>query len=201
MTYLRRDTIVSEDYQAASLKLDYAGGTPGSYPGLDQFNRVIDQVWEGYGANNSGTLDGYAYGYNPQGDVAYRQNLTAASADLDEAYTYDQQDQLTSLTRGQLNTATDQIFSNTVDFTQTWTLDGDGNWCKFNESSSDANPVTNFTQTRGSNAANEITSITEPLPQYQWATPEYDNAGNMTFTPPPVDETDGLQCTTMPGTG
>ena len=38
-SYLGLDTIVTEQYEQPQIELDYAGGTPGSYPGLDQFNR------------------------------------------------------------------------------------------------------------------------------------------------------------------
>ena len=96
-----------------------------------------EQVWAGYGANSSaGVLDEYTYGYNPAGEVAYRQNVTAGSADLDQAYQYDQMGQLQSLSQGRVNTATDLIMSGTQNFTQSWGLDGLGNWSQFDESGS-----------------------------------------------------------------
>ena len=137
---MRLDTIVTEDYPQPQVGLDYTGGSPEPVPGLDQFDRVVDQVWAGYGSNSSaGVLDEYKYGYNLQGDVAYRQNVTAGSADLDQAFTYDQQHDLTSLTQGQVNTATDLIMSGTQDFFQSWTPDGNGNWTTFSEGPSSNN--------------------------------------------------------------
>ena len=68
--YLGLDTIVTEQYAQPQIELDYAGSTPGSYPGLDQFNRAVDKVWEGYGSNSAaGVLDEYQYGFDLQGDV------------------------------------------------------------------------------------------------------------------------------------
>jgi len=73
-------------YTQPDIGLSYASGTPGSYPGLDQFDRVKQQFWAGYGSNSgAGLLGGYDYGYNLVGDVAYRQNLNAGSANLDQA--------------------------------------------------------------------------------------------------------------------
>jgi YD repeat-containing protein len=95
--YLGTSTIATDDYTQPQVGLDYSGGND-SYSGLDQFDRVHAQVWAGFGTNSSaGILDGYGYGYDLQGDVAFRQNLTAGSAALDQIYTNDDLGQLTSL--------------------------------------------------------------------------------------------------------
>ena len=84
---------------------------PTGRPNLDQFGRVVDQVWSDYGTGGT-MLDGYGYTYNLQGDVATRQNLamdaykaanpSSTAPYLDQAYDYDELDQLTSLTQGQM---------------------------------------------------------------------------------------------------
>ncbi len=100
--YLGVATIAKEDYTQLQIGLDYSG-LDDSYSALDQFNRVVDQIWAGYGSNSSaGTLDGYAYGYNLQGNVSYRQNLTASTKALDQIFGYDDIEQLTSLAQGNL---------------------------------------------------------------------------------------------------
>ena len=120
-----------------------------------------DQVWAGYGANSSaGVLDEYTYGYNPAGEVAYCQDVTAGAADLDQAYQYDQMGQLQSLSQGQVNTATDLIMSGTQNFSQSWGLDGMGNWSQFDESGSG---VATVTQSRQTNSDNQITSYDNSL--------------------------------------
>ena len=200
--YLGSDTIVTEDYAQPLIGLDYTGGDD-SYSGLDQFGRVQDQAWAGYGSNiSAGKLDEYKYGYNAAGEVAWKQNAAldaynlatspASPLYLDETYIYDNLGQLTSLTRGKLD-ATDQILATTENFTQNWKLDDLGNWSSFGDWSSDGNPVTNFTQKRTPNAANQITGI-DTTAGNAWAQAGYDAAGNMTITPLAVDPTDGLHC-------
>ncbi len=119
--YLGSGAIVSEEY-TGSIGLDIGYNLLATTdrsdqkPDIDQFGRVVDQVWNDY-ATGGNLLDGYQYTYNLQGDVASKQNLyktaypTSTAPYLDESYTYDQQDQLLSLTRGQLNTANDQVIS------------------------------------------------------------------------------------------
>jgi hypothetical protein len=61
-SYLGARMLVIEDFQEPDLKLDYFGGTSGTYAGLDNFNRVIAQLWRDYGA--SVDRDKYTYGYD-----------------------------------------------------------------------------------------------------------------------------------------
>ncbi len=195
--YLGPDTIVTEDYTQPQIGLDYTGDVGDSYTGLDQYNRVIDQVWAGYGSNASaGKLDEYKYGYNPQGNVAYRQNVTAAAADLDQIYGYDDLGQLISMAQGGLTFSggNPTLTSGSGTMAQNWTLDGMGNWSSFGQSGTG---VATVSQTRQTNSANQITGYYNSSGQNtsDWAVPTYDANGNMTFTPGPVDETDGLQCT------
>ncbi len=198
--YLGPDTIVTEDYAEPLIGLDYTGGDD-SYSGLDQFGRVQDQAWAGYGSNlSAGKLDEYKYGYNAEGKVAWKQNAAldaynAATSPtnplyLDETYGYDNLGELTSLTRGKLD-ATDQILASTQNFMQNWTLDDLGNWSRFQEGTTPGNLT--LDQKRTPTAANEIQSFTTYVGA-PWATPAYDAAGNMTTTPQPGHETVALTC-------
>ena len=194
--YLGVGTIVTENYEQPQIELNYAGSTPGSYPGLDQFDRVQDQFWASYAGGTTTPLDEYDYGYNLQGDVAYRQNVVAGAADLDQAYTDDDQGQLTSLSQGQVNTATDQIMAGTENFYQSWTPDGNGNWTAFQQCTTASNLTLN--QQRTPSPTNAISSITNTVGA-AWVQPQYDGGlpgpGNMTITPQPDNQTAGLTCT------
>ena len=108
-TYLGADTIVTENFPQAQVKLDYSAN---NYSGFDRFGDVANQVWEGYGSGNTGTLDGFSYAYDPSGNVLSETNMTQAV--MNELFTYDNVDRLTSLTRG-TGTPT------------TWNLDSLGN--------------------------------------------------------------------------
>ncbi len=43
--------MVVEDFVEPDVKLDYFGGTSGSYSGVDRFGRVVDQQWYDYAAS------------------------------------------------------------------------------------------------------------------------------------------------------
>ncbi len=178
-SYLGLDTVVTEDYQQPEIKLDYTGGGD-SYTGLDRFNRVVDQLWTNYGTSQ--TADEYQYGYDLSGDVAWKENVVAGNqspaVNLDELYTYNHQGELTSVTRGQLDTAHDAILTGTTDFAQDWTLDGLGNWDDL-QSDTNGDGYPDAVQQGGFNGANEMTSATGCI------TPAYDLAGNMTSGPAP----------------
>ncbi len=109
--YLGLGTIVTEDYEEPQVKLDYTG-TDHSYSGLDRFNRVVDQIWEQYQLDDgnevvNGVLDGYKYGYDQFGNVAWKEYITADNQTdhPGQLYTYDSVGQLTSVTSGSLNSA------------------------------------------------------------------------------------------------
>ena len=154
-TYLGAGKIVVEDYVEAGVKLDYAAN---NLSGFDRFGRVADQVWTDYGANPDVVLDEYTYTYDRAGNRTARTN--ALHNAFSETYDYDALDRLTTTTRND-------------SFDQSWTLDGLGNFSAFNDDGT--------TQTRATNAANEITSTSGI------ATPTYDRAGNMTVIPSPTD--------------
>ena len=204
VSYLGVATITAETYNEPDIGYNLLG-TTGAEPNLDQFGRVADQVWAAYGAGNA-MRDGYQYTYNPQDDAATKQNLaldayktanpSSNAPYLDQAYGYDHEDDLTGLTQGELNAATDQIMASTADFSQDWTLDGLGNWSNYLVQQGTGGVLnTTLDQNRTTSAANEITGITQGAGQLPFAQPAYDQAGNMTVTAAPFDETDPLHCT------
>ena len=159
-TYLGLGTIASEDYEEPELKLDFAAD---NFAAWDQFGRTLDQAWSSYGSS-PGAVDEYTYTFDRAGNRTSRANTL--DSDLSQTYEYDALNQLISSERGS-------------GFTQTWNLDSLGNWSTFDDNGS--------SQTRESNAANEITSISGGA-----ASPEYDLAGNMISTPKPGDEATAL---------
>lgn len=148
--YLGLGQIVEEDYADIAVKLSYLDGS-GNVTGLDRFGRVADQIWTDYGAN-PGTLDEYTYTYDRAGNRTAKNNTQHTA--FNESYTYDNLNRLTD---------TDRADS----FDQSWGLDGLGNFSSFDDDGT--------SQTRTTNAANEITGISG-----NWIDPVYDAAGNMT---------------------
>ena len=147
-------SIVGETFNQPDIGYNLLGsttptGASTAQPNLDQFGRVQDMVWSAIGSGD--ILDGYGYTRNLQGDLVSRQNLAldaykAGNPDstapyLDQVYTNNLADQLTSLTQGQLNAATDEIMG-TADFSQGWTLDGNGNVTGFSQTGPDATTQT-----------------------------------------------------------
>ena len=65
----------------------------------------------------------------------------------------------------------------TEDFSQGWTLDGEGNWTGFQEDDTGSG-TPNLIQTRTGEHANQITSISNASPAPAWVTPVYDAGGN-----------------------
>ena len=154
-TYLGADTVASESYPEPQISLDYSAN---NFAALDQFGRVQDQAWTQTGQ----TLDGYTYTYDADGNRLTQDNATNSS--LDETYTYDSLDRLTSAVRANGQS-------------ESWTLDSLGNMLSNNGTSETFDP------------ANEIATINGST-----ATSAYDAAGNMTTTPQPGNPTSGLTC-------
>ncbi len=152
--YLGAGRIVTEDYEDVEVKLDY---TPNDFAAFDRFGRVLDQIWTDYGADPDVVLDHYSYTYDRAGNRTSRNNELHSA--FDEDYTYDRLDRLTAADRADA-------------FDQSWGLDGLGNFSAFDDDGS--------SQTRTTNAVNEITNITGG-----WISPEYDAAGNMISGPKP----------------
>ncbi len=146
--YLGAGRVVVEDYEDIAVKLDYAEN---DFAALDRFGRVLDQIWTDYGADPDVVLDHYSYEYDRAGNRVSKSNELHAA--FDEVYEYDALDRLVSSQRAD-------------DYDQSWTLDGQGNFAAFDDDGD--------SQSRSTNAANEIESITGG-----WVTPGYDAAGNM----------------------
>jgi len=186
-TYLGLGTMVVEDFQQPDVKLDYFGGTSGTYAGFDRFDRVVDQKWYDYGA--SATRDQYTYGYDRASNRNYRENT--GSSGKDEYYTYDGMYQLVNFDRGDLNEGETGI-DGTPAREETFWLDATGNWAAYNQKTSGA---TTLAQLRTHNKANETTEIIKILLGDDWADPVHDAAGNMTTVPKPSKLDDGLTLT------
>lgn len=184
-TYLGSRTPVQTTYPQPSTQHTLLGSTSGNNPttgdiywGLDTFGRVIDSRW--YNTTTSSDVDRTKYGYDRAGNRLWRQNTvaTAAGKAFDEYYHNDALNRLKDMQRGTLNGTKTGITSPT--FGQCWTLDPTGNWQGFNEASGGGTWTT--IQSRTSNTANEITSISNSAGN-AWAQPTYDPAGNMTTIP------------------
>jgi RHS repeat-associated protein len=212
--YLGIDTVIKEDYSVPRVKLDYAGSTAGTYPGLDQFDRVVDQKW----TNSSGTIDEEKEGYNAQGNVAYKQNATldaysAANPSLglkalDQVFGYIGLGELNSLAQGQIATSSGNVtvdslgdaslVSGTENFSQGFTLDSAGNNTQVTTTGTQTGTGgdSTVTQDRQVNGANQIQNYNDDTDTSTstWAVPGYDSAGNMTTTPQPGNETTALTC-------
>ncbi|MBX3401304.1 MAG: RHS repeat-associated core domain-containing protein [Gemmataceae bacterium] len=119
------------------------------YFGLDSFGRVIDHHWKTTG----GTTDRFAYTYDRNSNRLTKDN--AVNSDFNEAYTYDNLNQLTGFDR------------NSGDRTQAWDFDALGNWDSL--TTDGGSP-----QTRTHNKQNEITAVSGAT------TPTFDANGNMT---------------------
>jgi RHS repeat-associated protein len=112
-----------------------AGGGDGGdqYTGLDRFGRVVDQRW----VNGSGQdIDRYQYGYDPNGNRLYRDNVLNDA--LDELYhangpaaSYDPLNQMVEYRRGPLSDTNLDGIPDTVanaSFSQVWAPDAAGNF-------------------------------------------------------------------------
>ena len=150
--YLGASRIVTEDYEEIQVNLDYAGD-PNTFAALDRFGRVVDQVWNDYGA--TAVRDRYTYTYDRVGNRMSRDNELHAA--FDEDYTYDGLYRLVDADRADA-------------FDQSWDLDGLGNWSGLDDDGT--------SQTREVNEANEITDIDSSSDDVA-----YDAAGNMIRVP------------------
>jgi RHS repeat-associated protein len=183
-TYLGLSTVVRITYPQPSVWLDLWGGTSGTFNGLDQFNRIIDQRWQNNITSTPTDIDRYQYGYDQNSNRLWKANVvgTAAVGNLDEGYTYDTLNRLTQMQRGTLSGGT---ITGTPTVQQNWSLDPLGNWSTF---ATAASGTATLTQQRTANTVNEITAITETTGP-TWITPAYDAAGNTSTMPQVADPT------------
>ena len=80
-----------EDFEEPDIKLDYFGGTSGTYSGFDRFGRVTNQKWVDYGSSNNAVWHQLTYDRvsNPTKLVDQLRN------DWDEGFTFDGVSRLT----------------------------------------------------------------------------------------------------------
>jgi RHS repeat-associated protein len=212
-TYLGLSSFVQADYQQPGVRWDLVGGACGAasssshaqssssssgsaapvsaetYAGLDQFGRVVDNLWCKYSAP-SGAVDQIQYGYDQAGNRIWRKNVVAATG-FDELYAYDGAQRLEDFSRGTLNAAENNIGSLTLK--QGWRLDATGNWSRFqNFDQTGATPA--LDQQRSSDTFNEITAIAATVGP-TWVTPQYDRNGNMVLMPQPAAPTASFSAT------
>jgi YD repeat-containing protein len=177
-------------YPQPSVWLDLWGGTSGTFNGLDQFNRIIDQRWQNNITGTAADIDRYQYGYDQDSNRTYKANVvgTAAVGGLDEGYTCDNLNRLTQMEQGNLSSGV--ITAPPTPHQKIYTLDSTGNWSTYEVKTGG---LVGLLQSRTSNTANEITAIGGGL--HPWATPAYDAAGNMTTMPQPATPTSTFTAT------
>ncbi len=174
--------LVIASYLQPSFKLDHFEGTSGTYAGLDRFGRIVDQYWAGFGGTSD--VDRIHCAYDYTGNPAYRQIDPAIypAEDMDQAYTYDG---LHRLLTSKVGTLSGTTISGTPASEEDWTLDGLGNWPVYVQKAAGA---VYLNQSRTATGANELSSISATVGA-TWATPIYDQAGNMTTIPIPSNPT------------
>ncbi len=131
----------------------------------------------------------YEYDYDRVSNRLNERNKvsTGSNPDVDSLFGFDGLNRLTSFKTGLLNAGGTDISS--PEMTQSFTFDETGNFKNFSQTVVDA-----VTQTRTHNKVNEITNITETVGA-AWATPAFDDAGNMTKIPHPSDLTSVFDAT------
>lgn len=202
--YLGANVPVVTAYPRATTSLDYTkswdGSDPsGSYPGMDQYGRVVWHPWvrDGFQPGpNTGYPDRtplmarrYAYDdmSNRIRDWDGRPGVdnsmgTTVPADKDWQYTYDGLDRLKEAFRGSRaddDFGTGDTYIKAAE-SRSWTLDILGNWDDLTtETDSDWNFGTSAnTGARTHNAANEVTQF-ELFNSSTTMSPTYDDAGNI----------------------
>jgi RHS repeat-associated protein len=193
--YLGLSSILDLTYPQPGVRgtYDVDPSAPGTYPGLDQFGRVVDLLWQN--TATGAALDRVQHGYDRAGNRLWRQCpvATAAGQAFDELYPYDGVNQLRSFQRGSLAGGQTAIATGSENFAQQWTLDATGNWVEFQEDDTGSG-TWNLDQTRTHDTANEIASFAATAGP-TWAQPAYDHAGNMTLLPQPAAPTASFTCT------
>ena len=190
--YLGLDEIddVSNPEPGITLDLGHKNGS-GQLDRVDQFNRATDMVF----AETGGNIQEILAGYDVSGNEFWQADPTAASNGvyLDKLLGYNALNELTSATQGTLNSAHTAITAN-QNQTETWTLDGMGNWSNYTQT---VGSSTVIDQDRNTNSLNQVTGYNSTS---TWVVPVYDDGsttgdGNMTTMPQPGNETTALTCT------
>jgi len=181
-------TIVREEFGQSSVRLDYFGGTSGTYAGFDRFGRIKQQLWRDFGVGADSDKFVYEYDYNS--NRKFRQNVVAGATNkkLDELYAYDNLDRLVDFKRGKLNVYNTDIPVGDRLRSEEWMLTDTGNWQTYLVDATGDGTYTDPTdlnQTRTHNLANELTGINVIAGQTNWANPTHDSRGNMVSVPKP----------------
>ena len=170
-SYLGFDTPVTFA-DANGVTLSYLNGTGDGgdqYNGLDRFGRIVNQGWAN--ASTAVGVDKYAYGYDQDSNVLYKNNITNTSsgttntalAGESQTYTYDGLNRLVNLSNGTITLSGTTATISSPTSTQGWALDALGNWYN----SSAGSTVT----ARTNNAQNQVQTVGS-------ATLAYDANGN-----------------------
>jgi RHS repeat-associated protein len=182
-SYLGLDRPVVVDYPEPDVKLNLASGS-GNYPyaGLDQFDRLLQALWQYYGSP-SADREKVVYGYDLAGNRVLRDNQMGGSGGQDEKYAYDGLWQVSTLDRGTWDGST----INPKVFGQAWTFDQTGNWANFKQDDN-GDGTWDLNQNRTHNLANEIATI------QVWGAVVHDALGNMTRIPKPSAPANRYAC-------
>ena len=168
--------VVGTDYVAIDVMQNYFESTPGEYPTLDRFDRIVEDIWLKDLSTDVALYDV---------DLTYDRNSNITVLDehvhdgFDVEYTYDDLNRLTKASEGTWNGSS--ITSKTRE--QEWTLNQTGNW-EFDKL--DLNGDGDYVDTdehnddRTYNAVNELTGRDTDDNGTDDHTLSFDAAGNLT---------------------
>ena len=125
-TYMGVDTVVDLDDNQAGVALNYVnsmstGDAGDEVVGLDRYGRVVSQNWQETSGDTTTTVAGDAYTYDNDGNVLTKDDLVTSA--LDQTFTYDGLNQITSFSESGGTVDTHTIASQS----QAWTYDALGN--------------------------------------------------------------------------
>ncbi|MEM9109413.1 MAG: hypothetical protein AAGC72_05265, partial [Planctomycetota bacterium] len=162
-SYLGSGRVAIKDLPTPEIKLDYFGGTPGTYAGLDKFNRITDQRWVAYGGSADEDLIHIAHDYDQNSRRLY--DYRKKSPSYSKAYEWDKLDRISSYSLGNLKLDSStppkpELTAGVASTTDFWTLikedynlDSVGNALNMDDETTDDRTVQSF------NAANEQTEL------------------------------------------
>jgi RHS repeat-associated protein len=178
LSYLGLGTVVKRAHSQPGVDLTYIkqgaegnGDAGDQYTGLDRFGRVVDQRW--IKTSDGSHTDRFKYGYDRDSNRLYRENLVnAAFSELYHADGasggYDNLNQLVEFQRGTLSDTNSDDIPDTVATStrsQSWTMDGQGNWSSLN--------MDGTSVSRTHNKQNQVTVVGS-------ANLSFDSNGNLT---------------------
>ena len=154
-SYLGSGRMVIKDLPTPDIKLDYFGGTSGTYDGLDAFGRITAQQWVDYSGTDFDVLH-IKLGYDRNSNKLYddRQVYKGSS----KVFGHDELDRMTTFDQGQIKSDQSAIEDHWVTRTQHFGLDQLGNPLTVNEYINDTSADA-FSEITSISKANEIESI------------------------------------------